>query len=491
MKYVFIKLKIFVVLVICYSLINLNIIAKILKQYEVKMPTLVKSISGIRGIVGDGLDPQNLVKFSVAFAEFCKYGKIVVGRDSRITGDYFSKIVTGTLIASGCEVIDLGIVPTPTVQIYVEELKASGGIVISASHNPNEWNALKLLNDEGTFLSPKQANEFFQLESNIKFNFKKWNEIGRYQFIEKAYQLHIDKILNLDLIKPEEIRERKFKVLVDCVNGAGVDVVPDLLEKFGCEVTKINCDHSGIFPRNPEPVPENLKGTIKIAKEGDFDLTIIVDPDVDRLVLLQEDGEPFIEEYTIVLATDFVLSKKKGSVCVNLSTTKAVEDVAAKYDCPVYRTPVGEINVVEGMKKFNSVIGGEGSGGVIYPGLHYGRDALVGIAFALQYLTERKKSLSQIKKELPAYFIVKDKFETKNISPDLVVENFKKEFFGMKMNEDDGLRIDFDDHWIHLRKSNTEPIIRLIVEAKSENEAKQLIDNYKSKLLEIIKGLMK
>lgn len=453
------------------------------------MATLVKSISGIRGIVGDGLDPQNLVRFSAAFAEFCEFGKIVVGRDSRITGDYFSKIVTGTLIASGCEVIDIGIVPTPTVQIYVEEYNASGGIVISASHNPIEWNALKLLNAEGTFLSPLQANKFFELEKHTQLKFKKWNEIGKYKFIDKAYQLHIDKILNLDLINPDEIRNRKFKVLVDCVNGAGVDVVPELLERFGCQVTKLNCDHSGIFPRNPEPIPENLKETIKIAKEGDFDLTIIVDPDVDRLVLLQDDGEPFIEEYTIVLATDFVLSRKKGSVCVNLSTTKAVEDIAQKYNCPVYRTPVGEINVVEGMKKYNSVIGGEGSGGVIYPGLHYGRDALVGIAFTLQYLTDQRKPLSQIKKELPSYFIIKDKFETKGISPDLVVEKFKKEFFGMNLNEDDGLRIEFDDHWIHLRKSNTEPIIRLIIEAKSESTAKELMENYKSKLVKIIKEI--
>lgn len=453
------------------------------------MATLVKSISGIRGIVGDGLDPQNLVRFSAAFAEFCEFGKIVVGRDSRITGDYFSKIVTGTLIASGCEVIDIGIVPTPTVQIYVEEYNASGGIVISASHNPIEWNALKLLNAEGTFLSPLQANKFFELEKHTQLKFKKWNEIGKYKFIDKAYQLHIDKILNLDLINPDEIRNRKFKVLVDCVNGAGVDVVPELLERFGCQVTKLNCDHSGIFPRNPEPIPENLKETIKIAKEGDFDLTIIVDPDVDRLVLLQDDGEPFIEEYTIVLATDFVLSRKKGSVCVNLSTTKAVEDIAQKYNCPVYRTPVGEINVVEGMKKYNSVIGGEGSGGVIYPGLHYGRDALVGIAFTLQYLTDQRKPLSQIKKELPSYFIIKDKFETKGISPDLVVEKFKKDFFGMNLNEDDGLRIEFDDHWIHLRKSNTEPIIRLIIEAKSESTAKELMENYKSKLVKIIKEI--
>jgi phosphomannomutase len=247
-------------------------------------------------------------------------------------------------------------------------------------------------------------------------------------------------------------------------------------------VTKINCEETGIFPRNPEPVPENLTETIKLAKEGNFDLTIIVDPDVDRLVLLQEDGEPFIEEYTVVLATDFVLSKKKGNVCVNLSTTKAVEDVAKKYGCNLFRTPVGEINVVEGMKKHQAVIGGEGSGGVIYPDLHYGRDALVGIAFTLQYLAEKNAKLSEIKKQLPAYYILKDKFETKDFSPDDLIEKFKEEFSNQKLNEDDGLRIDFEDHWIHLRKSNTEPIIRLIVEATSPELAQKLMEDYKSKL---------
>lgn len=452
------------------------------------MSTLVKSISGIRGIVGDGLDPQNLVQFTAAFARFCNFGTIVVGRDSRISGEYFSRIVTGTLLACGCDVIDIGIVPTPTVQLYVEELKASGGIVISASHNPNEWNALKLLNSEGTFLSPQQANDYFELEKNSLPEFKRWNEIGKYKFIENAYRLHIDKILKIDLIDVDKIKKKRFKVLVDCVNGAGVDVVPELLEKFGCEVTKLNCDHSGIFPRYPEPIPENLKETIQIARNGNFDLTIIVDPDVDRLVLLQENGEPFIEEYTVVLATDFVLSKKSGSVCVNLSTTKAVEDVASKYNCNVYRTPVGEINVVEGMKKYNSIIGGEGSGGVIFPDLHFGRDALVGIAFTLQYLAEKGKTLSQIKKEFPEYFIVKDKFETKGLSPDIIVNNFKSEFTELKINEEDGLRIDFDDHWIHLRKSNTEPIIRLIVEARTEEEARKLMSYYKEKLLNVIKN---
>ncbi len=450
------------------------------------MPTLIKSISGIRGIVGDGLDPQLLVKFTSAFAEFCGNGKIILGRDSRITGDYFSKIVAGTLIAKGCEVIDIGIVPTPTVQIYVEEEKAQGGIMISASHNPNEWNALKLLNSEGTFLTPQEAKKFLEFENNYEPSFKKWNEIGKYKKIDSAYLLHINKILSLDLIDVEKIKHKKFKVLVDCVNGAGVEVVPYLLELLGCEISKLNCDKTGIFPRNPEPVPDNLHEIISIAKAGNFDLTIVVDPDVDRLVLIMDNGEPFIEEYTVVLATDFVLSKKKGSVCVNLSTTKAVEDIAKKYNVPLYRTPVGEINVVEGMKKYNSIIGGEGSGGVIFPELHYGRDALVGIAFTLQYLAEKNKKLSEIKNSFPQYFIVKDKFEIKSISPDEIIQKFKAQFQNNQLNEDDGLRIDFEDHWIHIRKSNTEPIIRLIVEAESEKKALELMNVYKKKFEELM-----
>lgn len=447
------------------------------------MGTLIKSISGIRGIVGDGLDPEILVKFSLAFAEFCGYGKIIVGRDSRITGNFINKIVCGTLQSAGCEVIDIGIVPTPTVQLYVEKEKANGGIAITASHNPNEWNALKLLNSNGMFLNIEEANNFFELESKLVPRFKKWNDIGSYKKIEKAFTYHIDELMKIKYFDVDLIRSKKFNVLVDCVNGAGIEVVPELLSLLGCNVTKINCDSTGIFPRNPEPLPENLTETINFARANKFDLTIIVDPDVDRLVLLTDEGEPFIEENTIVLATKFILSKNPGIVCVNFSTTRAVEDIAQEYNSKVVRTPVGEINVATKMKELNAIIGGEGSGGVILPDLHYGRDALAGILITLQFLAETGKSLSEIKKELPQYFILKDKFVmSSEVNPDKVIDKFKSKITDGIMNEEDGLRIDFPDYWVHLRRSNTEPIIRLIIEANTVNKVKQLMEKYKTML---------
>ncbi len=458
------------------------------------MPTLIKSISGIRGIVGDGLDPQHILKFSAAFAEFCNYGKIVVGRDSRISGGFINNLVIGTLNSLGCEVYDLGICPTPTVQIYVEHLKANGGIAITASHNPNEWNALKLLNSSGMFLSLSEANDYFNIADKIQPSshniamswqaYRKWNEIGKYHYINDSWQLHLDKLYTMELVDIENIRNRRFKILLDCVNGAGINVVPKLLSDLNCEITKINCEESGIFPRNPEPIPENLTETISIAKNNSFDLTIIVDPDVDRLVLLTDKGEPFGEENTIAQVVKFVLGKKKGNVCINLSTTRAVEDIAEEFGCKVYRTPVGEINVVSKMRETNAVIGGEGSGGVICPALHLGRDALVGIILTLQNLAEYGKSISELKNQLPRYSIKKEKYDLSNVDADEILIKLKQKFRDEKINTDDGLRIDFEDHWVHLRKSNTEPIIRLIVEARSSIEAKGLMSKYKKLIAE-------
>lgn len=436
------------------------------------------SISGIRGIVGDGLDPNVLVKYTSAYADFIGGGTVVVGRDARITGDMVQEIVTGTLIAKGINVVEIGIVPTPTVQYSVKTLKAQGGIAISASHNPNEWNALKLLNSTGQFMSPEENEEMKRLLDKSDESFVSWDKIGKRKKYDAALKKHVEDTLNLKYIDRAKIKRKKFKVVVDCVNGAGVYVVPQMLKELGCKVIEMNCDKSGIFPRLPEPIPENLVKTMKRVKKEKADLGIVVDPDVDRLVLITDEGKPFSEENTITQAVKFILSKKKGNVVVNLSTTRAVDDVAHDYGAKVYRSPVGEANVVKKMKEVKAVIGGEGSGGVIYPALHYGRDALVGIAITLQHLTEFKGKISELKDALPQYFIVKKKIKLDNKEPDTVIEKLVKQYDEEECNTEDGLRIDFFNHWIHFRKSNTEPIIRIIVEGENRKVAEALAEKY-------------
>ena len=435
------------------------------------------SISGIRGIVGDGLEPEIIIKHTNAFAEFIESGKVVIGRDARITGGMVNLIVTGTLLAKGIDVVDIGICPTPTVQFNVKKLIASGGIAISASHNPNQWNALKLLNRTGQFLSPEEFVQMQKYLGNTELSYQSWDKIGKRTEYKQGIQNHVDAILDLGMIYLDEIRKRKFKVVLDCVNGAGAFVLPEFLKEFGCDVIEMACEKTGIFPRLPEPLPENLTETMKKVKETKADIGIVVDPDVDRLVLITDKGEPFSEENTIVQVVQFVLSRKKGDVVVNLSTTRAVDVVAAKYGCKVFRSPVGEANVVKKMKEVKAIIGGEGSGGVIFPDLHYGRDALVGIALTLQHLTDYGKPISNMKNELPQYFIVKKKIEVTK-SPDDVIQKLVDHFSEGRINTEDGLRVDFDDHWVHFRMSNTEPIIRIIVETKSETEAKSLSEKY-------------
>lgn len=449
------------------------------------MPTLMVSISGIRGIVGDGLTPDVIVKYTSAYADFIEQGKVVVGRDARISGEMVNLIVKGTLLAKGLDVIDIGIVPTPTVQYTVKTLEAQGGIAITASHNPNEWNALKLLNSTGQFMSPEEHEKMKSFLASEPI-YESWEKLGKCEKYFEAIDNHIEAILNLKLIDVEKIKNRKFRVLLDCVNGAGVYSVPKLLDKLGVEYIVLNCEKTGIFPRLPEPLPENLIDTMKAVKENKVDLGIVVDPDVDRLVLITENGEPFGEENTITQVVKFVLSKTSGNVAINLSTTRAVEDVAKEFSCKVFRSPVGEANVVKKMKEINAVIGGEGSGGVIYPALHYGRDALVGIALTLQHLTERNISLAELKSELPEYFIVKKKIELKNVSPDEVINSLIFKYQNRHFNTEDGLRIDFDDHWVHMRKSNTEPIIRIIVEAKNKKLAEDFANKYLREIEELI-----
>ncbi len=441
------------------------------------MPTLMISISGIRGIIGDGLDPEVLVKYTSAYADFIGKGTIVIGRDARITGDMVNSIVKGTLLAKGLGVVDIGICPTPTVQYTVKTLKAQGGIAISASHNPNEWNALKLLNSTGQFMTPEENVTMLQLLNQTN-KFVSWEKLGKYSLFEEGLSRHVKDSMNLKYINLEQIRKRKFKVVADCVNGAGVYVIPDLLRNFGCEVIELNCDRTGIFPRLPEPIPENLTETMATVIKNKADLGVVVDPDVDRLVLITNEGKPFGEENTITSAINFILSKEKGNAVVNLSTTRGVDDVAAKYGCKVFRSPVGEANVVKRMKEVNAIIGGEGSGGVILPELHYGRDALVGIALILQQLTEFGGTLAEFKDSLPFYYIAKKKIVLEQANPDDIIIKLLKKYSGANINNEDGLRIDFEDHWVHFRKSNTEPIIRIITEAGNKELAEKLSAKY-------------
>lgn len=447
------------------------------------MSTLMVSISGIRGLIGDGLEPEVLVKYTTAYADFIGQGKVIVGRDSRISGEMVKSIVIGTLLAKGIDVVDIGICPTPTVQYIVKTEKANGGIALSASHNPNEWNALKLLNSTGQFMTPEENKTLLSILEKEN-HYKKWDQLGKLTGDFDGISVHKNAVMNLKYIDGEAIRKRKFKVLVDCVNGAGVYVIPQLLRDFGCEVVEMNCERTGIFPRLPEPLPENLVDTMNAVKDSNADLGIVVDPDVDRLVLITDKGEPFSEENTITQAVKFILSKEKGNAVVNLSTTRAVDDVAKEHGCKVFRSAVGEANVVKKMKEVNAIIGGEGSGGVIYPTLHYGRDALVGIAITLQHLLEFGKSLSDMKEVLPKYFIAKRKMDLVGIQPDEVLQKLKEEFVEQNCNAEDGLRIDFEDHWVHFRKSNTEPIIRIIVEAASQ----KLSNDYMRQYLKRIKN---
>lgn len=451
------------------------------------MSKLMVSVSGIRGIIGKGLEPDVIVKYASAYADFCGKGKIIIGRDARITGDMVNNLVIGTLLAKGNDVVDLGICPTPTVLYNVRELKAAGGIAISASHNPNEWNALKLLNGKGEFMTAEENKKMLaNLEQSTK-KYSEWNEIGTLTKFDAGITNHLNSVLEMHHIDVKAIGERKFKVVLDCVNGAGGYIMPELLQHFGCEIIEKDCDRTGIFPRLPEPIPENLTETMQRVKETGADLGIVVDPDVDRLVLITDKGEPFGEENTITAAVKFILSREKGNVAVNLSTTRAVDDVASEAGCKVFRSPVGEANVVNKMYEVKALIGGEGSGGVIYPALQYGRDALVGTALTLQHLLEYGGTLSELKNSLPQYFIAKKKIDLGYKNPDDIINTIKEKYSQFSPNTDDGIRIDFEDHWVHLRKSNTEPIIRCIAEAGSEDKALDYVEKY----FEEIKSLLK
>ncbi len=451
------------------------------------MGTLMVSVSGIRGIVGDGLFPETIVKYITAYSKFIGKGKVVIGSDGRITGDMVRNLVKGTLSACGNDVYDIGVCPTPTVLLNVKKIGAVGGISISASHNPNEWNALKLLNSEGEFLTPEESREFIELLDDKTNTYVSWDKLGKTFDYSEGLTNHVNDVLKMELLNLDKLKERKFRVLLDCVNGAGSWVMKDFLEKLGCEVIEHDCEKSGIFPRLAEPIPENLTGTMKAVSENKVDIGIVVDPDVDRLVLLTENGEPFIEENTITQAVKYILSKNLGkNVVVNLSTTRGVDDVAAKYGSRVFRSPVGEANVVKLMKEVGAIIGGEGSGGVIFPEVHYGRDALVGTAITLMHLLEFGGTMTELKNSLPQYFIVKKKVLIGSANPDEVLNLIRTKYSSEKINSNDGIRIDFANHWVHLRKSNTEPIIRCIVEAEDKKDANDFAEKYLNEIKELL-----
>ena len=445
---------------------------------------LVSSISGLRGIVGFGLNPNIIVKYINAYCELIKGNKIIVGHDGRITGKMISNIVISTLQFLGYEVLDLGIAPTPTVQCAVENFCADGGIAITASHNGIEWNGLKFLSKTGMFLDHEEYGKMMEHLNNPENNYKAWDKIGVHKNISDFNDVHIQKILGLPFIQTNKISERKFKVVLDAVNASGSEIIPRLLKKLGCEVIKINCEPTGIFPHIPEPLPKNLSELSQKVINEKADIGIAVDPDADRLVLICENGEPFGEEYTITQAIKFMLGKKKGNVVINISSTKAVDDITKKYGGTLIKTAVGEINVAKKMKELGAVIGGEGSGGVILPDVHLGRDSLVGIALTLQHLLEFSGSLSQLKKSLPEYYMSKEKVELNSLEEAsnilyLLIKNHKSD----NLTTIDGLRIDYQNSWIIIRKSNTEPIIRIFSEATTQDDANSLAESFKQEIL--------
>ncbi len=446
------------------------------------------SISGIRGIVGKDLTPEIAAHYASAFGRYCNRGTIVLGSDGRTTGKALGNIISSTLLSMGCDVIAIGICPTPTIQLAVENVLAAGGISITASHNPIEWNGMKFIAPTGLFLNEEENKKFWAIAEKDSRSYPVWELQGTHKADASFLDAHLQDILSLPYLDTKKIQSRKFKVVLDCVNGAGGVIVPGLLRELGCTVVEMNCDASGVFAHTPEPIPENLTDLCRRVPLEQADLGIAVDPDADRLVLINEHGEPLGEEYTIASAVSFVLGKQSRSpsskVVVNLSTTRAVDDIAKRYGAVVIRTPVGEINVATKMKEVGAVIGGEGSGGVILPEVHYGRDSLVGIGLLIQYLTEFGGTLSELKKSLPQYEIVKGKVEVSTINADerigRIVEHHSK---NGHITTTDGVKIDFEDSWVYLRKSNTEPIVRIIAEAPTKSKASELVKDFTQEIL--------
>jgi phosphomannomutase len=440
------------------------------------MPSkLMISVSGVRGIVGETLTPEVMIRFSSAFAEYCHHGTVVVGRDTRVTGELMNCAVATGLLASGCRVIDLGICSTPSVQLMVKELCADGGIALTASHNGVEWNAMKFVGSDGLFLTHEKQKEFLPLYKSGAFKRVPWNKVRKIEKEVTANQVYLDRVMSLPYIHVEALKKRRFRVALDCVNGAGGIICPHLLRELGCEVIEINCELTGIFPHPPEPVPENLKELCAAVKEAKADIGFAVDPDVDRLAVVSDKGAAVGEEYTLALSGDFLLQKKQGLVVVNLSTSRMIEDLAAKYGSTVLRTPVGEINVSSELIRRKGIFGGEGNGGVMLPEVHPCRDAVVGMEIILQYMLSSRKTITQLINSLPRYFIRKIKVDLSPVNLPKALKRFRKAFGGGRVDEQDGLRIDFPKSWVQLRKSNTEPIARIIAEAPTKKEVESLL----------------
>jgi phosphomannomutase len=458
--------------------------------------TLIKSISGIRGTiggcVGDALTPLDIVRFTASYAAFIRKQSnisniIIIGRDARISGEMVSNIVSGTLIGCGFDVLDVGLSTTPTIEVAVQIEQSAGGIIITASHNPKKWNALKLLNNKGEFLSGKDGEEVLALAENDAFTFSEVDDLGKYNFDDSFNDKHIEEVLNLNLVDVDLVQSAEFKVVVDAVNSTGGFMIPRLLEKMGVECVKLYCEPNGKFPHNPEPLPKNLTEISKLVVEEKADFGIVVDPDVDRLAIVCEDGSMFGEEYTLVAVADYVLSKTPGNTVSNLSSTRALRDVTDNHNGFYEASAVGEVNVVDKMKATNAIIGGEGNGGVIYPEIHYGRDALVGVALFLTQLAERKISAKILRDSYPNYFISKNKIQlTPEIDVDAILATLEEKYKNEKITTIDGLKIDFQEGWVHLRKSNTEPIIRIYAESEGEEKANKFANDMIKEIKELI-----
>ncbi len=453
--------------------------------------SLIKSISGIRGTIGgrpgEGLSPLDVVKFTAAYASFirknseCRSNLIVVGRDARVSGQMVDSLVCATLTGMGFDVVNIGLASTPTTEVAVAGMKACGGVILTASHNPAQWNALKLLNSDGEFLNDMQGKEVLRIAEAEDFEFATYDKIGSILTDQTWNRRHIEQVLALDLVDREAIAKADFTVAVDAVNSVGGIIIPQLLRALGVKnIVELNCEATGCFAHTPEPIPENLTQISALMANGKADVGFVVDPDVDRLAIVMENGEMFVEEYTLVAVADYILSHTPGATVSNLSSSRALGDVTRAHGCEYNAAAVGEVNVVTKMKETGAVIGGEGNGGVIYPEAHYGRDALVGVALFLTLLAKSGKKVSELKKGYPQYAIAKNKIQlTPDIDVDAILAAMKEKYSSEKITDIDGVKIDFKDSWVHLRKSNTEPIIRIYAEAHTMEEAEALADNVK------------